>query len=819
MKKRKHLKSILSILCLSFCSLAINAQSSDMRIDKKSIVRFNETYYKLECHIDIPEDKKLQEYLSELIFCKDKSDLKTAYESFLKKYERANTVQTTRGSIIINLSKEYELDGRFSCYHVSANIPGNTKYVQLLLSDRLGEQYTKFLKGIDGDFIFDMQKHELLGIDQIFVPAIADKLKGAFGKNPSLYAEDRCLCIFSKKSEGKFLFNETTEKHFTDYFKQLVGWGQQKDKDTPRFLRGEAALKKFYADNKIAVASADDPEADTISVSVIVSEDGSPVRTEIKKTTGYLPSKKLHEINEKMPKWLPAYQDGKAITKEVTFSLGIHPNKYFPIIDKPSYTGENAQPGNKVFDVVEQMPSFPGGKDALNQFLSSNIKYPVEAEEKGIQGRVICTFIVERDGSISDAKPAISVDPLLDKEALRVISSMPKWNPGKQRGSAVRVKYILPITFRLSEGLNTIVYEGIRYHLSGSKEAMVGINNCTGSVTIPETIKHQGVTYSVTEIGLMAFNNCTGLTSVTIPKSVKAIGNHAFAECSSLTSITMPNGVTSIGDDAFKNCSGLTEVTIPSSVTSIGGGAFSDCTGLTSVIIPNSVTSIGDQAFSGCSALTSVTIPSSVTSIGGWAFKDCSSLTSIVVESGNPKYDSRDNCNAIIETATNTLIESCKNTVIPKDVNVRKIEKINRTVKFTAPVIIKDDEVSQAKEDTVKSRIKLFPSVVFSLCKAVVERSQEPNVEMVAEYANKNKGCKILIEGYAADPDCCGDNYTWKEWQYILSKRRADNVKEMLVKKYSIDADRIITKGCGFTDKLFDEIEFNRVVLFYDITK
>lgn len=104
---------------------------------------------------------------------------------------------------------------------------------------------------------------------------------------------------------------------------------------------------------------------------------------------------------------------------------------------------------NKVFDVVEQMPSYPGGMGALMQYLSNNIKYPVIAEENGIQGRVICTFVVERDGSITDVRVAKSVDPSLDKEAMRVIKSMPHWIPGKQNGSAVRVKYTLPVTFRL----------------------------------------------------------------------------------------------------------------------------------------------------------------------------------------------------------------------------------------------------------------------------------------------------------------------------------------------------------------------------------
>ena len=104
---------------------------------------------------------------------------------------------------------------------------------------------------------------------------------------------------------------------------------------------------------------------------------------------------------------------------------------------------------NKVFDVVEVMPSFPGGQGALMQWLNKNIKYPVVAEENGIQGRVVVTFVVEKDGSITDVNVVKSVDPSLDKEAQRVVKSMPKWIPGKQNGSAVRVKYTVPVTFRL----------------------------------------------------------------------------------------------------------------------------------------------------------------------------------------------------------------------------------------------------------------------------------------------------------------------------------------------------------------------------------
>ena len=104
---------------------------------------------------------------------------------------------------------------------------------------------------------------------------------------------------------------------------------------------------------------------------------------------------------------------------------------------------------NKVFEVVEQMPSFPGGYAALMQWLGSNMKYPTIAAENNVQGRVIVQFVVEKDGSITDVHVAKSVDPSLDKEASRVVKAMPKWIPGKQNGSPVRVKYTVPVTFKL----------------------------------------------------------------------------------------------------------------------------------------------------------------------------------------------------------------------------------------------------------------------------------------------------------------------------------------------------------------------------------
>ena len=119
------------------------------------------------------------------------------------------------------------------------------------------------------------------------------------------------------------------------------------------------------------------------------------------------------------------------------------------VIDVPVAAPIEEEEEEVVFQVVEKMPQFPGGQQALFEYLSKNIRYPVIAQENGLQGRVICQFVVNSDGSIVDIVVVRSVDPSLDKEAVRVIQSMPKWQPGEQRGKAVRVKYTLPVNFRL----------------------------------------------------------------------------------------------------------------------------------------------------------------------------------------------------------------------------------------------------------------------------------------------------------------------------------------------------------------------------------
>ncbi len=159
-----------------------------------------------------------------------------------------------------------------------------------------------------------------------------------------------------------------------------------------------------------------------------------------------------------------------------------------------------------------------------------------------------------------------------------------------------------------------------------------------------EEIKELDIPISITSIKPYAFTGCTELLSVLLPNSITHIGKYAFDDCGNLISINLPNDITSIGDNAFANCNSLSSISFPNSITSIGYDAFKDCFNLKSLFIPKNVKTI----------------------IG--AFPGCIGLTSIVVDADNITFDSRDNCNAIIETATNKLIIGCNNTIIPPSV-------------------------------------------------------------------------------------------------------------------------------------------------------
>lgn len=178
-----------------------------------------------------------------------------------------------------------------------------------------------------------------------------------------------------------------------------------------------------------------------------------------------------------------------------------------------------------------------------------------------------------------------------------------------------------------------IEINGIYYQISSKTNEAIVTNgrNCSGDISIPESIQYNGVTYSVTSIGEKAFSQAFSLTSIKIPSSVKSIEAEAFHLCRYMKSVDIPNSVTSIGGSAFERCYELTNVTIPNSVTIIGVGVFAYCYGLTSIEIPSSVKTLDSSAFIGCNNLSSVIIQDGVENIGGMAFMDCKSLSSLSI--------------------------------------------------------------------------------------------------------------------------------------------------------------------------------------------
>ena len=219
--------------------------------------------------------------------------------------------------------------------------------------------------------------------------------------------------------------------------------------ERPQFPGGDAELMKFLQQNvKYPKEAQEQGKQGRVIVQFVVNTDGSISNDTIVRSVDPSLDAEAVRIVRNMPNWTPGKQKGEPVrvrfTLPVTFRLSG---------DAPKQAAEAKQPeatGDEIFKVVEDRPQFPGGDAELMKFLQQNVKYPKEAQAQGKQGRVIVQFVVEKDGSITDAKVLKPVDPLLDAEALRIVNMMPKWTPGKQRGKAVRVYFTIPVTFRLS---------------------------------------------------------------------------------------------------------------------------------------------------------------------------------------------------------------------------------------------------------------------------------------------------------------------------------------------------------------------------------
>ena len=312
---------------------------------------------------------------------------------------------------------------------------------------------------------------------------------------------------------------------------------------------------------------------------------------------------------------------------------------------------------------------------------------------------------------------------------------------------------------------------------------------------------------SVETIGSSAFSGCSALTSLVLPNSVETIGDFAFSGCSSLTSLVIPNSVIEIGNAAFQNCSSLNRISvnannpvydsregcnaiverasntlvvgcketfIPNSVTSIGHSAFYGCSELTSLVVPNSVTNIDDYAMHSCSSLTNFVIPNSVKRIGKFAFNGCSSISQIViphsvvrmgtgvfikcnslkrisVDASNPVYDSREGCNAIVETASNTLLVGCKESSIPNSVETIDDYAFYGCSGLTSLVLpnsvktigeVAFDGCLELESIEIGNSVETVGQSAFSNCSSLTSLVLPNSIETIGDYAFY--GCSAL---------------------------------------------------------------------------
>ncbi len=328
----------------------------------------------------------------------------------------------------------------------------------------------------------------------------------------------------------------------------------------------------------------------------------------------------------------------------------------------PSYPFESCGGGTLIIgNGVERIPSFV----FYNAYFTNNPNIPNSVKSIG-QGAFDRTmwYFNQPNGLL-----------YLDGWCLGYKGDKPTGNLTIQEGT----RGIADNAFWLCEGLisvdmpNTVLYIGNEAFCECSGLETVNLSSSLKSFGI-ETFWYCSnltsiiIPNSVTIINENTFGYCSSLSSVTIPSSVTTIKDGAFLFCTSLSSIEIPNSVTTIESLAFEGCSGLTSIVIPNSVVFLGEFAFANCINLTSIVIPNSVVFLGQRAFAYCTNLTYAYIGNSVSNIEGRLFEGCTNLVQIVVDPDNTSYDSRENCNAIIKTANNRLVDGCNSTIIPNSV-------------------------------------------------------------------------------------------------------------------------------------------------------
>ena len=220
--------------------------------------------------------------------------------------------------------------------------------------------------------------------------------------------------------------------------------------EMPEFPGGMGECMKWLGQNIKYPAEAKEKGVEgRVIVQFVVEKDGTITNTKVVRGVDPdLDAEALRVVNQS-PKWKPGMQKGEAVRVKYTLPIMFKLSGDSSDSKAAGAPKEAKVDGNGVYQVCEEMPEFPGGMAECMKYFSKNINYPEDCKKEGIQGRVIVQFVVDKDGSIKDPTIARGVHPSLDKEALRVLSSMPNWKPGKQKGEAVKVRYTIPVMFRL----------------------------------------------------------------------------------------------------------------------------------------------------------------------------------------------------------------------------------------------------------------------------------------------------------------------------------------------------------------------------------
>ena len=218
----------------------------------------------------------------------------------------------------------------------------------------------------------------------------------------------------------------------------------------PEFPGGMGECMKFLSKNiRYPEEAMKNDVQGRVIIQFVVKKDGSISNPTVARSVDPLLDEEALRVINAMPKWKPGMHEGKAVNVKYTIPVMFKLSGDNTDSKSASNQREAQVDENGVYMVCDQMPMYPGGMQELMKYLQKNIQYPQDAKEKGIQGRVIVQFIVEKDGTINDTKVVRKIDPSLDNEALRVINAMQKWEPGKHKGEAVSVKYTVPVAFKL----------------------------------------------------------------------------------------------------------------------------------------------------------------------------------------------------------------------------------------------------------------------------------------------------------------------------------------------------------------------------------